>query len=111
LLGRRLPIRSEPVFEVPDSNLMLNLGLFNRDRNRRILMDLIDPIVRAKNDEASGYSLVEAARGDFDGVFRAARVEAKLAFRFYFARHSRLCSTANQPSFLAVTEAFNNSLH
>jgi hypothetical protein len=44
-------------------------------------MDLIDPIVRAKNDEASSYSLVAAARSDFDGVFGTLRVDARYLAR------------------------------
>src|SRR6266446_7911692 len=49
LFSRRLSTRSEPVFEVSDSNPMLNLGLFNRDRNRRILMDLLHPVPLSKD--------------------------------------------------------------
>ena len=75
---------------------MLDLGLFDGDRNRRILMDPVDPIVLTKNEQASRCSLEEAARRDFNRVFRAVRVPARylasfqqhadiLAFRFYFA--------------------------
>jgi hypothetical protein len=74
---------------------MLDLGLFDGDRNRRILMVPIDPIVLTKNEQASRRSLEEAARRDFNRVFRAVRVPAGylasfqrqariLAFRFYF---------------------------
>jgi hypothetical protein len=74
---------------------MLDLGLFDGDRNRRILMVPIDPIVLTKNEQASRCSLEEAARRDFNRVFRAVRVPAGylasfqrqariLAFRFYF---------------------------
>ena len=53
---------------------MLDLGLLDGDRNRRILIDLIDPIVRAKNVQASAHSLVEAPSSDFDQVFHAVRI-------------------------------------
>jgi len=96
LFSRRLCVRSEPVFEVPDPNLVLDLGLLDGDRNRRILMDHVDPIACAKNEQASRGSLEETARHDFDRVLRAVRVQAGylasfqrhariLAFRFYFA--------------------------
>jgi hypothetical protein len=96
LFSGRLSVGSEPVFKVSDPNLVLDLGLFDGDRNRRILMDPIDPIVLTKNEQASRCSLEEAARRDFNRVFRAVRVPAGylasfqhariLALRFYFAR-------------------------
>lgn len=90
---------------------MFDLGLLDGDRNRRILIDRIDPIVLTKNMQSTSYSFVEAARGDFDDVFRTVRVETRhfagsethaliLAFRFYFARRSQMCGTAKLPSLL-----------
>ena len=55
---------------------MLDLGLFDGNCNRRILMHPVDPIVRTKNVQATRYSLKETACRDFDGMFRAVRVEA-----------------------------------
>ena len=88
MFNRRLSIRSEPVFEVPDPNLVLDLGLFDGDRNRRILMDPIDPIALTKNEEASRCSLEQAARRDFNRVFRAVRVPAGYLASFH--RHARI---------------------
>src|SRR6266851_4915893 len=80
LFSRRPSTRSEPVFEVSDSNPMLNLGLFNRDRNRRILMNLFHPVPLPKDMQATRYGFIETARRDFDRVFRAGGVETR-----YFA--------------------------
>jgi len=59
---------------------MLNLGLFNRDRNRRILMNLFHPVPLPKDMQATRYGFIETARRDFDRVFRAGGVETR-----YFA--------------------------
>ena len=56
---------------------MLNLRLFDRDRNRRILIDRVDPIVLTKNMQSPSYGLKEAARCDFDGMLSAVRVETR----------------------------------
>lgn len=75
---------------------MLDLRLVDRDRNRRILIDRVDPIVLTKNMQSQSYGLKEAARCDFDGMFCAGSVETRyfasskihaviLPFRFYFA--------------------------
>jgi hypothetical protein len=96
LLSRRLSIRTEPVFEVSDPNLVLDLGFLDSDRNRRIL-DRVHPIVLAEDVQSAAYRLIKTARCDFDGVFRAVRVETRyfassethaviLAFRFSFAK-------------------------
>jgi hypothetical protein len=96
LFSRRLSVRGEPAFEVLDPNPVLNLGLFNRDRNRRILIDRVDPIVLTKNMQSPSYALKEAARCDFDGMFCTGSVETRyfasskihsviLPFRFSFA--------------------------
>ena len=68
LFSRRLSVRSEPAFEVPDPNLVLDLGLLDGDRNRRILMDTVDPIVLTKNVQFTSYSFKETARRDFDSM-------------------------------------------
>jgi hypothetical protein len=96
LFSRRLSARREPVFEIPDPDLVLDLGLFDSDRDRRILIDRIDPIVLMKNMQSPSYGLKEAARCDFDGMFCAGSVETRyfassktheviLPFRFSFA--------------------------
>ena len=59
---------------------MLNLGLFNPDRNRRILMDRVDPVVPTKHVQSASYGFIETVRRDFDGMFRAVRVDTR-----YFA--------------------------
>jgi hypothetical protein len=95
LFSRRLAIRSEPIFEVPD--LVLDLGLFDGNCNRRVLIDRVDPVVLTKNVQATRYSLIETARRDFDGMFRTVRVETRypasskchsgiLTLRFSFAK-------------------------
>ena len=56
---------------------MLNLRLFDRDRNRRILIDRVDPIVLTKNMQSPSYGLKKAARCDFDGMLSAVRVETR----------------------------------
>lgn len=95
LLSGRLSIRSEPVFEVTDPNLVLDRGLFDGNRNRRILIYPVDPIVLTKNVQSTRYSFVETARRHFDGMFRTVRIATRyfatssghariLAFRFYF---------------------------
>jgi hypothetical protein len=53
---------------------MLNLGLFNRDRNRRIFMNLVHPDPVPKDVQATRYGFIENARRDFDSVFRAGDV-------------------------------------
>ena len=76
---------------------MLNFRLLYGYCDRRILAHPVDPIVSAKKDQTSGYSLIESARRDFDGMFRAVRVATRyfaiakshmviLAFRFPFAK-------------------------
>jgi hypothetical protein len=96
LLSGRFSICSEPVFEIPDANSVLDLGFLDSDRNRRILMDRVHPIVLAEEVQSAAYSLIKTARCDFDHVFRAVRVETRsfassethaviLAFRFSFA--------------------------
>jgi hypothetical protein len=76
---------------------MLNLRLLYGYSDHRILAHPVDPIVSAKKDQTSGYSLIESARRDFDGVFHAVRVATRnlasakthkviLAFRFSFAK-------------------------
>src|SRR5208337_4063245 len=76
LFGRGLSIRREPVFEISDSNRVLDHRLLDGDRNRRILMDPVYPVVCPKNEQAPRRSLEEAARRDFDRVFHAVRVPA-----------------------------------
>ena len=56
---------------------MLDLRLLDRDRNRRILIDRVDPIVLTKNMQSPSYGLKEAARCDFDGMLSAVRVETR----------------------------------
>lgn len=56
---------------------MLNLGLSNRDRNRRILMDLLHPVSLPKDIQATRYGFIETARRDFDSVFRTGGVETR----------------------------------
>jgi hypothetical protein len=96
LFSGRLSVRSEPVFEVSDPNLVLDLGFLDSDRNRRIL-DRVHPIVLAEDVQSAAYRLIEAAGGYFDPVFRAVRVVTRyfasakshmvrLAFRFCFAK-------------------------
>jgi hypothetical protein len=97
LLSRRLSARSEPVFEVPDPDLVFDLRLFDGDRDRRILMDPVDTIVLTKHVQSASYGFIETVRGDCDGMFRAVRVDTRhfassqghsrrLAFRFYFVQ-------------------------
>ena len=97
LFSRRLSVRGEPIFEVPDPNPVLDLGLLDGNCNRRILVDRVDPIVLAQNVESPTYSFVKTARRHFDGMFRAVRVATRhfasakthmisLAFRFSFAK-------------------------
>lgn len=96
LFSRRLSVRSEPAFEVPDPHLVLDLRLLDRDRYRRVLIDRVDPIVLTNNMQSPSYGLREAARCDFDGMFCAGSVETRyfasskihpviLPFRFSFA--------------------------
>jgi hypothetical protein len=77
LLRGRLSTGREPVFEVPDPNLVLDLGLFDSDRNRRILMDPVDPVVLTKHVQSASYGFIETARRDFDGMFRTVRIETR----------------------------------
>ena len=72
-------------------------------------MDPVDPIVLTKHVQSTSYSFIEAARRDFDGMFRAVRVETRyfasskthelviLAFRFSFAKSlTRLAEGSNE---------------
>jgi hypothetical protein len=97
LFGRRLSVRGEPAFEVPDPDLVLDFRLFDGNRDRRILMDSVDPIALTKNVQSASYGFIETARRNLDGMFRAVRVETRypasakthivtLPFRFSFAR-------------------------
>ena len=97
LFSGRLSIRREPVFEVLDSDLVLDLRLSDRDCNRRILMDPVHPFLPTKNVQPATYSFIKTSRRDFDGIFCAVPVETGypasskrhagiLAVRFYFAR-------------------------
>jgi hypothetical protein len=97
LFSRRLSIRSEPVFEIPDPDPMLDLGLFDGDGDRRILMDPVDPIILTKHVQSPSYSFIETTCRDFDAMFRAVCIETRysagserhtsiLAFRFLFAK-------------------------
>ena len=80
MFSRRLSVRGEPAFEVPDPHLVFDLRLLDRNRNRRISIDRVDPIVLTKNIQSPSYGLKEAARCDFDGMFCAGSVETR-----YFA--------------------------
>jgi len=88
---------------------VLDLRLLDRDRNRRILIDRVDPIVLTKNMQSPSHGLKEAARCDFDGMFCAGSVETRyfasskihpviLSFRFFFVIMSLyFCLTALVP--------------
>jgi hypothetical protein len=76
---------------------VLDLRLPDRDCNRRILIDRVDPIVLTKNMQSPSYGLKEAVRCDFDSMFCAGSVETRyfasakthmaiLSFRFSFAK-------------------------
>jgi hypothetical protein len=53
LFSRRLSVRGEPAFEVPDPNLVLDRGLFDGNFNSRILIYPVDPIVLTKNVQST----------------------------------------------------------
>jgi hypothetical protein len=97
LLSRGLSIRREPVFKVPDSNVVLHLGFPNGDYNSQIWIDLVGPIVPAKDMQATSYSFIETARHDFDSVFRTICITTRysagseahsptVSLRFFFAK-------------------------
>jgi hypothetical protein len=55
---------------------VLDLGPFDGNCNRRVLMHPVDPIVLTKDVQAPRHSLKETACSDFDGMFRAVRIKA-----------------------------------
>jgi hypothetical protein len=64
-LGRTLPCRFEPVFEVFDSDPTFDLRLVDgHDNARRNAIMVFAPVVLPKNAQCLGDRLVEALRGD-----------------------------------------------
>jgi hypothetical protein len=73
LFSKRLSVRCEPALEILESNPVLDFRLLDGDRNRRVLMNSVDPIVLTKNVQSASYSFVQTAGRDFDGTFDPSR--------------------------------------
>jgi hypothetical protein len=71
-------LRFEPTFKILNANLVLNLWVRDRNRNRCLTAaHLVDPIVLTKHTKALSYRLIERVRGNLDGVLNTSRVAVR----------------------------------